>query len=159
MGNSQGHVSHDQVSYGRYKQTKLSKLVQYEAWTKAIERTEKFPNEVSEWVRIGSSNFGAKVDEEKSEGEEYKKNHRVFGSPVSKSSNVASSMSENRVTLLPIHQACYLRPPALFILSQLQTFPRSISMQDDYDRMPLHIACMECADLEVIKTLLFWQPR
>ena len=123
--------SPNKVSNNRYKTTKLFKLVQQREWDQAAERSERCPDECKQWVRIPSAyNYGQ-----------------------------GSKERDAVVTLLPLHQACYLRPTPVFVLSQLQAFPQSISVQDDYDRMPLHISCMECAGLEVIKTLLFWKPR
>ena len=146
MGNA---PSRNQVNVDeRYKPTKLFKYVQKKNWAKAVQRTAQYPDECSQWVRVPAV-FVNKAEE----------GNGSFRGTGQVKDDGQTKRAETTSTLLPIMQACYDRPPAMFILSQLQAFPNSIQMQDDYDRMPLHLACMEYAGLEVVKTLLFWNPR
>lgn len=62
---------------------------------------------------------------------------------------------EHASNVLPIHQACALRPTKEMIESLYDAYPESISAcETTFKRSPLHIACQTGATLEIIQTLL-----
>jgi hypothetical protein len=58
-------------------------------------------------------------------------------------------------TCLLIHLACAQKPPASFIKTLHQIFPKGISQAESaFQRLPLHIACMNAAPTETVIRLL-----
>lgn len=155
-----GHPSTAAADFQLFKCTKLFRLVHGQEWEKAIERSQRYPEECRSWVRTGTtSTANAKNQQTKKNDEQDNKNKNNNKKDASNANNTQDDDVPVNITILPIHLACYLGPPANFILSQLQAYPQAVQKMDDYDRLPLHLACLESAGLDVIKTLLFWQPR
>jgi len=62
-------------------------------------------------------------------------------------------------SLLPLHQACSLKPQVQSVDALIQAYPKSVRMKESFFfRLPLHIACLRGASLNVIQTLLGYYP-
>jgi len=62
-------------------------------------------------------------------------------------------------SLLPLHQACSLKPPMRVIYTLIKAYPKSVRTKESFFfRIPLHIACLRGASLEVIDALLSSYP-
>lgn len=58
-------------------------------------------------------------------------------------------------SLLPLHQACSLKPPVNIITELIKAYPKSVRTKESFfSRIPLHIACLRGASLEVINACL-----
>uniref|UniRef100_A0A6U3SM98 Uncharacterized protein n=1 Tax=Ditylum brightwellii TaxID=49249 RepID=A0A6U3SM98_9STRA len=63
-------------------------------------------------------------------------------------------------SLLPIHVACAANAPLAVFESLLQAYPESISSKESmYGRVPLHLACIYGASLDVLKLLLSYSAK
>lgn len=62
-------------------------------------------------------------------------------------------------SLLPLHQACSLKPPVKAINSLIQAYPKAVRTKESFFfRLPLHIACLRGASLDVVQALLSSYP-
>lgn len=67
---------------------------------------------------------------------------------------------EHASRVLPIHQACALRPPREVIDTLFNCYPQGLRMgEDTFKRLPLHVACQTNAPLESIKALIQYYPE
>lgn len=62
-------------------------------------------------------------------------------------------------SLLPLHQACSLKPPAKAIDALVKAYPKAVRTKESFFfRLPLHIACLRGSKLDVINALLVAYP-
>ena len=62
-------------------------------------------------------------------------------------------------SLLPLHQACSLKPPLRVIVTIVKAYPKAVRTKESFFfRLPIHIACLRGASLEVIDALLSSYP-
>lgn len=62
-------------------------------------------------------------------------------------------------SLLPLHQACSLKPPPKVISALAKAYPKAVRTKESFFfRLPLHIACLRGASEEVIAMLLAAYP-
>jgi len=62
-------------------------------------------------------------------------------------------------SLLPLHQACSLKPPVKAINSLIKAYPKAVRTKESFFfRLPLHIACLRGGSLDVINALLTSYP-
>eukprot|EP01082_Thalassiosira_pseudonana_P004616 g4480.t1.1.5e174189 g4480 g4480.t1 contig15:1110086-1110844(-) len=63
-------------------------------------------------------------------------------------------------TVLPLHQACALRPPREIVKLLISCYPEGLRMREEtFHRLPLHIACLTNAPLEAIEALIHVYPE
>ncbi|KAL3793837.1 hypothetical protein ACHAWO_012706 [Cyclotella atomus] len=62
--------------------------------------------------------------------------------------------------VLPIHQACALRPPKEVVDQLARCYQEGLKLKEDaFNRLPLHIACLTSAPVEVVESLLRNYPE
>lgn len=62
-------------------------------------------------------------------------------------------------SLLPLHQACSLKPQVQTVNELVKAYPKAVRTKESFFfRLPLHIACLRGASLDVIQTLLASYP-
>jgi hypothetical protein len=63
-------------------------------------------------------------------------------------------------TALPLHHAVAMDPPKVVVDKLLGSFVKAIRVTETaYHRTPLHVACMNCAHPDIVKTLLQHYPE
>lgn len=63
-------------------------------------------------------------------------------------------------SLLPLHQACSLKPEAQAIEALIKAYPKAVRTKESFFlRLPVHIACLRGASVEVIRSLLAQYPE
>ncbi|KAL7488281.1 hypothetical protein ACHAW6_013853 [Cyclotella cf. meneghiniana] len=61
--------------------------------------------------------------------------------------------------VLPIHQACALRPPKEVVENLIKCYPEGLKLKDEqFHRLPLHIACLTSAPAHVMEVLIRYYP-
>jgi len=62
-------------------------------------------------------------------------------------------------SLLPLHQAVSLKPPVKAVNALVKAYPKAVRTKESFFfRLPLHIACLRGASLDVISALLLCYP-
>lgn len=62
-------------------------------------------------------------------------------------------------SLLPLHQAVSLKPPVKAVNSLVKVYPKAVRTKESFFfRLPLHIACLRGASLDVVSALLLCYP-
>ena len=61
--------------------------------------------------------------------------------------------------ILPLHQACALRPPEEFIQTLVLAHPNGVKAKETaFGRLPLHVACRSQASIGVVEALIAYFP-
>ena len=68
-------------------------------------------------------------------------------------------MGRHDAQVLPIHQACALRPPIDIVRTLVLSYPAGVKAKESsFGRLPLHVACRSGASSDVIDALLAYYP-